>query len=57
LSLLSFLTWPLVLRNIRRFLHKQDKSLTFPLSVANFILLVLPPILLTALDLLIRRSA
>ncbi len=49
LVLLTLLAaWPLQ-KNIRRFFALQDKALTFPLSVQNFLLLVLPPVLITAL--------
>lgn len=49
LALFSLLAaWPLQ-KNIRRFFALQDKAETFPLSVQNFILLVLPPVLITAL--------
>jgi len=46
LSLLLFLTLPPVRKNIQRFLKKQDKQETFPLSVKNFILIISAHILL-----------
>jgi 1,4-dihydroxy-2-naphthoate octaprenyltransferase len=42
-------------KNIRLFFVRQVKSETFPLSVANFILIVLPPIVITAIVMALRR--
>ena len=44
--------WPLY-RMVRRFWQLQDKAKTFPLSVAGFVLLVAPQIVLTFLSLLV----
>ncbi|MDW7659762.1 MAG: UbiA family prenyltransferase, partial [Bacillota bacterium] len=41
-------------KNIRRFFARQIKSDTFPLSVTNFILIVLPPIVITFIVIIIR---
>jgi 1,4-dihydroxy-2-naphthoate octaprenyltransferase len=43
-----------VLKNIRLFNARQSKPETFPLSVQNFILTVLPMIVITVLDRLVR---
>jgi len=53
LSLSALLVLIPVQININRFRHKQNKAETFPLSVQNFVLLILPLIATTALALVI----
>jgi len=52
--LLSLLTLPLVWKNVRHFAARQSKRETFPLSVANLVLTMVPLILIIAAATLIR---
>lgn len=48
-SLISLLTLPLVWKNVRRFAERQSKSETFPLSVTNLVLTMVPLILVATI--------
>lgn len=54
-TLFALLAYIPVVLHIRTFWKKQDKAETFPLSVQNFILIVLPLVVITGIDLLITR--
>lgn len=46
-SMLTLMSAPLVIRNIRRFQIRQEKATTFGYSVRNLVLIVLPPSVIT----------
>jgi 1,4-dihydroxy-2-naphthoate octaprenyltransferase len=48
-GLVPLLTLPLVQRNLRQFHAVQSKPATFPLSVQNFVIMMIPLIIVTAL--------
>jgi 1,4-dihydroxy-2-naphthoate octaprenyltransferase len=54
LTLLTFLTVPIVWRNTRGFLAKQIKKETFPLAIKNLFLITLAQVIFFGLGLLIQ---